>query len=134
MSLTAPYISAKLAVYRLSGIGTVLDYIGQMSADLKDAGLPKDKIDAMMSFYKQRVLDFIELQVTDASTLAIIHSLSSAGESDNKNTLLTPIIAGIVVNPAAASNTLELTEMLADGLEVAQELTQILTNATNILS
>lgn len=133
-SITTPYLSAKIAQQRVNPVVVTLNYIAQMSTDLAGAGLSPARVTAMMTFYKRTLLNYIQNAVTRGASEALYHSLSGAGESDNKNASLTPIIAGTPVNPIAVTNAAELVAMLADGVQAANDLQTIINNANQILS
>lgn len=137
MPITQPYISVKVALARMPGMAAILQQIPTLINNintLKTAGINGDKLDAFVKSYKQNLLGAINLEISIAANEAIAYALASATESDQKNSLLTPIIAGTPVNPAAGDNEAELTATLLDAANTLVTLNQLLNNANTILS
>lgn len=125
MPVTAPYISAKVAMIRLANIPSQLDKVADVIK-----GLP----DEVAKAYKNSLLSFIEKQIQIATDESIVYALAGASESGTKNSLLTPLIDFTIVNPAEPTNLAEIAAMILDGTNTAQTLQQLLSNATTILS
>lgn len=133
-SVTTPYLTAKIITQRVNPVLSTLDYIAQFSTDLAGVGIAKERQIRILTSYKNSLKSFITDAVIRGTKEAVFYALSGAGESDNKNALLTPIIAGTPVNPGSVDNNLELIAILADGVQAAEDLQTIINNVDQILS
>lgn len=134
MPISNPYLASKLALLRLSKVSAALQKISILENSIKNSGMQLQEANSLISIYKASLLTMIKNRIEDAANGAIVHAISGATEAGEKNTLLTPIIAGIPVNPAAGLNVAEISTMVLDGSNAAISLANLLDNATKLLS
>lgn len=128
MPISAPYISAKMAMIRLAPVNAALGLLPTLFENLTNSGNGD-----VIAVYKKSILNHITNTVQRATDESIVSALAGASESDEKNSLLTPVITTIPVNPAAPANAIEQAAMIAEGLTVADDLNNLLNNANTIL-
>lgn len=134
MPITAPYIDARIALLRLTGFNRLLSTFTTIEANLLTTGMSAVQYNLILSNYKSKLLNYFNAQIQRASDEAVVYALAGASESDEKNGLLTPIISATPVNPAAATNLIEQTAMLADGVIAGEELTDLTNKVTSLLT
>jgi hypothetical protein len=132
--ITAPYLNARLGLQRLAGFQQLLSTYETVINNMTVLGLSANQLSRIQSGWKQRLKTYFDEEVQRLANEAIYHALAAASESDNKNSLLTPIIAGVPVNPVAADNLLESGVMLADGALAATQLTDLINKVTTMLA
>lgn len=131
-AITGPYLSAKIALSRLQGVEDVLAKYTVLVVELK-GNLTPEQASTFIPFYRGSILAHITKQVSISAAEGIIDSAASSVESCNKNSLLTPAIAGVPVNPAQGANAFEQIALLADALNAADQLETLINNANQIL-
>lgn len=134
MPISNPYLASKIALIRLSRVNALLQKISTLEQSIKNSGMQLEQANNLISIYKSNLLTLIKNRIEDAAEGAIVHALSAATEAGEKNTLLTPVIASIPVNPAAGLNIAEIAAMVLDGSNAAASLANLLDNATKLLS
>jgi len=105
MPITDLYISANLSIMELKEIHDMLPDITSVLEVM-----PED----IKPTYNLALQNTVSRIVERMNQVGTYLSLSGAVESDAKNSLLTPVIAGIPVNPGEATNVAEQTALLAD--------------------
>jgi hypothetical protein len=133
-SVSAPYLYSKIAMLRLGNVSSALDEIDDITDGMLTSGLSIDRANSIISFYKASLLNSITSAIALASDESLVYALSGATESGSKNSLLTPIIAATVVNPAELDNEAEIAAMILDGSNTLNNLTQLIDRATQLLT
>lgn len=128
------YLSKKVALLKVHAIDGQLDSVGNVLTTISEYAtqglLTPEAAKDIAEGYKSSTLLFLEQEVLIAAEEAVIHSLSAATESNDKNSVLVPS----TVNPIAATNLIQTQLMVADGLKANVDLTNIITRATKILT
>lgn len=133
-SITAPYLYSKIAMLRLGNVSSALDEVDAITGGMLTSGLSNDRASNLISFYKASLLNSITTTVALASDESLVYALAGASESGNKNSLLTPIIAATIVNPAELNNEAEIAAVLLDGSNTLNNLQLLIDRATQLLT
>lgn len=125
MPITAPYISAKNALLHISpwdipGMSQVMSRLNSLNM----ANIAQE--------YSKNIKAYLELELKFHLEEAAISALSGAVESGLKNSMLTPIIATIPVNPAAGINFAEQEALLLDAANSGKKLVDLIKTINNL--
>lgn len=137
MPISADYTYAKTALINLGAISGSLNKVKATMIRIQQldaAVLSVEENAAIIQSYKTSMKNLIQNRINEANAQALVLALASACESDSKNGFLTPIIAGIPVNPATGPNLVELNLMLIDGANTLIQLTDFINQSNQILS
>lgn len=137
MPVTTAYVTAKITLIRLRQIDASLEAISNLLLNIKgliNNGLTEVEANNIISAYKAKVLAILQREIASVTDEAIATSLAAAVESDDKNALLTPVIAGIPVNPALGANLSELQALIADGVLATNTLFNLISKINQTLN